>query len=331
MKTEQWSEVVKEAFRISLALLLSIFAYHYFKIERGYWCILTVLVVYSVPISGLAMRRAKDRIIGTVLGILGAYLYSHLLLNYDYHFVYLLPVLMIPMMFYITIKDHYIIGAFLLSVILIVFISIVSNESSDISQLMFERIFYTGLGVLIVIMCEMIIFPKTSQVGNKIDNLRLEFASIYQEILSKSTLMLIEKNYDGQRLMPHYIKFIKDYHQIKEMYYAQIYEFRYSQESNIRYKAFFEKVDSLIPLISIHISITRALKDIRIPKEELELLKNAINVVCKAITEYIYCMRVPQGLLDSIDDLNQSPISNRSQALQLVLPNLTKVIKRLAV
>ncbi len=59
--------MVRYALRTALAATLALSVYKWFDIDRGYWLPLTVIIVIQ-PYFGATLRKAIDRIIGTVLG-----------------------------------------------------------------------------------------------------------------------------------------------------------------------------------------------------------------------------------------------------------------------
>ncbi|PKR81276.1 hypothetical protein CW751_05505 [Brumimicrobium salinarum] len=61
------SVIFRHALRLTITLLFAFFLGEYFEIQNAYWIMLTVLVILR-PNFGLTKQRAKDRIIGTILG-----------------------------------------------------------------------------------------------------------------------------------------------------------------------------------------------------------------------------------------------------------------------
>ncbi len=59
--------MVRYALRTALAATLALFIYKWFDINHGYWIPFTVIIVIQ-PYFGATLRKAVDRIIGTVLG-----------------------------------------------------------------------------------------------------------------------------------------------------------------------------------------------------------------------------------------------------------------------
>jgi uncharacterized membrane protein YgaE (UPF0421/DUF939 family) len=61
------SIVFRHALRLSVATAIALAIYKYFRIEHGYWLIITVLVIVK-PIFADTRKRALERVLGSVVG-----------------------------------------------------------------------------------------------------------------------------------------------------------------------------------------------------------------------------------------------------------------------
>lgn len=319
----------KEAFKIACALAVCNMAYQFFNIDRGYWAMLTVLVIYSVPMTGLALRKSKDRIIGTTLGIIAAFLFANLLLVYDYRFSYLCFVFLIPAIFYLVIKDYYAVGAFFITILIITLITIMTPTQANLIQTMAERIFYTGIGLIVIFFAEILIFPKATQVGNQIHDISKELGDAFAQSLeySKNFLYKPQNAAIDCDILKISEKFIARYAQIRDMYYSQLYELRYDQTQNNIYQCFFNTLDALIPALAAHYSLMRHLDLKKIKPKEVALINTNIDEALVNLQHYLSHFR--QGIDSKQSCLPRQNLSMENSAryfqLNLIMLNLQKI------
>lgn len=78
---------------VSLAFSIAIAISQYFEIPRGSWIAVTVTFVYGAFRSGLTVKRASDRILGTILGLeIIVFLWFILHFNHELLFIYFLVI-----------------------------------------------------------------------------------------------------------------------------------------------------------------------------------------------------------------------------------------------
>ena len=62
------SDQFKYALRVSLGLCVAVFIFKFFRIDHGYWIALTMIIVIQ-PYYGATRKKGRERIIGTVAGV----------------------------------------------------------------------------------------------------------------------------------------------------------------------------------------------------------------------------------------------------------------------
>lgn len=283
---DRLERVSKQSFRIAIGAMLCIIAFQAFNFDRGYWALLTFFLMYAVPLTGLALRKAKDRLLGTVLGIFGAFFYENLLLYYDYQFFYGFIILILPGIFYAAARDYYTVGAFFITMVVLGTITIMTVGEPNVYQVMAERLFYTVVGILILVFCEVFIFPKASRISKDIDELSQEVGHTFRDMMHHSIELLQHHQKETVEMKPVYEQFILNYARIKEMYMSQLHELRYDQSDNKAYLYFFATTDNLIPLISAHMSLALHTSGDLITESEMHALMSALKNSMHQIDEF---------------------------------------------
>ncbi len=135
----------KYAFRTAVATAVGMFAYKYFDIDHGYWIPFTLLIVMQTYF-GATIKKARDRILGTLTGGLVAGLFLKLPTG-----IYLQEALLflsfIPMIIYLRIKYSW--AVFFMTINLVLLFNI-NREMSDNLILIRALSTISGAGLAIV-------------------------------------------------------------------------------------------------------------------------------------------------------------------------------------
>ncbi len=143
-------------FRISCAIAIVIFISSLLKLSHPTWAALTVLVV-SQGTLGSTIRKAAERFVGTMLGILvgvpvGMYIF------HPHEYARFLIVLMFFIAYWIGNKFYYL-AVFLFTVSLCGLFFLLSSNNAALVPFMLERLAETVLGVITIIFLELTILP----------------------------------------------------------------------------------------------------------------------------------------------------------------------------
>jgi len=144
--------MMRYAIRTAVAAALAMFIYKWFRIDHGYWLTFTVIIVIQ-PYFGATIRKAVDRIIGTVLGGLAGGLILRLPAGLHMQEV-MLFVCSILMVYYL--RKRYSVAVFFITVSLVLVFSIDQTFDPD---LVWIRALSTLAGAVIAVIAGFALLP----------------------------------------------------------------------------------------------------------------------------------------------------------------------------
>lgn len=147
------SNTFRHALRVALALLLGYIIAVLFKIDRGYWILLTIVVILK-PAYALTKQRNRDRLIGTLAGIV-----TGIFILYFIHNNTVLLIFMICFMAasYMFMRTNYFLSVLFMTPELIIFFHFLYPGS--ITDLMQDRIIDTAIGSVIAFLASLFLVP----------------------------------------------------------------------------------------------------------------------------------------------------------------------------
>lgn len=147
------SNIFRHSVRVALALLVGYIVSLFFKVDHGYWILLTIVVILK-PAYALSKRRNSDRLIGTALGIVIGLLVLFFIKNTT-----ALLVIMIIFMAgsYMFIRTNYFLTVLLMTPYIIIFFHYL--YPANVSQIMLERIIDTAIGSVIAFFASLFLIP----------------------------------------------------------------------------------------------------------------------------------------------------------------------------
>jgi uncharacterized membrane protein (TIGR01666 family) len=147
------SNIFRHALRVALAMLLGYIIAVFFKIDRGYWILLTIVVILK-PAYALTKTRNRDRLIGTFAGIV-----IGMLILYFIHNNTVLLIIMICFMAasYMFMRTNYFLNVLLMTPELIIFFHFL--YPGNVGELMQDRIIDTAIGSVIAFFASLFLVP----------------------------------------------------------------------------------------------------------------------------------------------------------------------------
>jgi len=140
------------AIRSALAAALALFIYKWYHVDHGYWLPFTVMIVIQ-PYFGATLKRALDRMAGTLLGGLAGSLLLYLPVGLHLK-EGILFLTFIFMVYYL--RKNYALAAFIITLNLVLLFNI---ESAFSNMVMVSRMVCTMGGALLAIGSGFILFP----------------------------------------------------------------------------------------------------------------------------------------------------------------------------
>lgn len=147
------SNIFRHAIRVALALLVGYIASLFFKVDQGYWILLTIVVILK-PAYALSKRRNTDRLIGTFIGIIIGLLLLYFIKN-DTVLLLLMVILMTGSFMFI--RTNYFMSVLLMTPYLLIVFHFLFP--SNLSELMLERFIDTAIGSVIAFLASLFLVP----------------------------------------------------------------------------------------------------------------------------------------------------------------------------
>ena len=147
------SDIFRHSLRITIALVTGFIVAHLFNIGHGYWILLTILVILK-PAYSLSKKRNRDRLFGTVAGVVIGLIIIH--------FVVYQPALLVIMVVLMAanfslMRTNYMVSVMLMTPYILIFFYILQPQ--NFSGLLKDRVIDTVIGSVIAFAASMLLFP----------------------------------------------------------------------------------------------------------------------------------------------------------------------------
>ena len=158
IEIDRSSVVIKRSIRVGLSIGCGFIIATYFNLQHPSWLVFTILAVSRMNF-GASVRRCGYRLGGTFLGILIAVpLANHVFMRWPETEWFALLGLFL---FYLMSARHYAWSVFFLTTLLGVVYFLYFPQGGNANAFMIDRLIETLVGVLISIIAEIIVFPRS--------------------------------------------------------------------------------------------------------------------------------------------------------------------------
>jgi uncharacterized membrane protein YccC len=173
------SNIFRHSIRVTVALLCGYIASLIFHIGHSYWILLTIVVILK-PAYSLTKRRNKDRLVGTVLGIVS----GAVLLYFIKDKTALLIIMLICMVIsYSFIRTNYFIMVLAMTPYLVIFFHFLYPTTLRI--LLADRVIDTAIGSLIAFVASIFFIPAWEHTTIKSYMVKMLIANLeYYKIIA---------------------------------------------------------------------------------------------------------------------------------------------------
>lgn len=275
----------KYALRTGIAAGIAMWAYRYFHIDHGYWIPFTMMIVIQTYISA-TIKKARDRIIGTILGGIAGGIVLHLPLSLTVKEI-LLFLSSIPMILFV--RKRYSVSVFFITLNLVLLFNI--SDTID-NQLIVTRALATTGGAVLAILAGFILLPHSDK-----------------EALPKLLATAVENNY--KYFLATFYPIEHDagwtrYKRMSESANSNAYDSfnRYMNEPGFRkrpYAIFFYT-------ITHNIRVTRELNNIRLEQDEILPLGQTHTKHQERVNECLLWFNKNVALLRTLDKEKKVPL-----------------------
>ncbi|MFT4155288.1 FUSC family membrane protein [Parafilimonas sp.] len=147
------SSQFRHALRVTIAMLIGYFVSLFFPLGHGYWILLTIATILK-PAYSISRTRNKQRLLGTITGVIISFAFIYFVNNNTLAFLLLLCTMVIA---YSLLKLNYYISCTCITIYVI--ISFHFLNQSDFSAVITDRLIDTAIGCVIAFIASFMIFP----------------------------------------------------------------------------------------------------------------------------------------------------------------------------
>ncbi|MGN6212751.1 FUSC family membrane protein [Parafilimonas sp.] len=147
------SSQFRHALRVTIAMLIGYFVSLFFPLGHGYWILLTIATILK-PAYSISRTRNKQRLLGTITGVIISFAFIYFVNNNTLAFLLLLCTMVIA---YSLLKLNYYISCTCITIYVI--ISFHFLNQSDFNVVVTDRLIDTAIGCVIAFIASFMIFP----------------------------------------------------------------------------------------------------------------------------------------------------------------------------
>ena len=302
--------MLQEAFCIAVAIIIAMIIEISFNFEKfhGYWIPMTVAIMFINPSQGSMIKRSSDRILGTFLGLIFGFLYIKILMFSDYRWCYLLPFIWFLLFYVNGITGNYCFTVIVATMFLPIIVAVIYPSAFSVGATLLIRLAFTGIGVMIALLCESIIYKEAALSKGKLRKGIHEYFRIVSEIIKMSNEHFIEREILTREFRIILKKMMASISSMESNYTNFRYELDYYKEHDDISSYLFQSIEQInlrlrkILCINVHSKFNAAAYD----KEEFLNICKLIELKYKHMGKYVH------GKKDDTSDVLNSFIKNNS-------------------
>ncbi len=198
------------ALQVMVAATVAICVGYAFNLDYSYWVTLSAIITIRAT-TGASIKRAKERIFGTIMGILTGAMLLYLIPNTNYF------IITVPLFTFLAVylfNNYYYYSIFFTSILLIL---LLSHGAPSIWHFAFARILDTFIGVTIGLIASYLLWPNASRIELK-KNLQKTlscsqnyFALLSKNILEKNTTTTSDEKYEIENSLIESMRSFKEF------------------------------------------------------------------------------------------------------------------------
>ena len=302
--------MLQEAFCATVAIIIGVIIEISFKFsgEHGYWIPMTITLMFIRPVQGSIVSRSSDRIFGTFLGLTFGFLYVSIFLYADYRWGYLLPLIWFFLFYIYGITGNYCITVMIVTMFLPIMFAVMYPTEFGVGGTLIRRLVFTGIGVIIALLCEFLIYKKAALSSRKLRNSIKEYFRNISKIINISNECFIEGKSPTKEYRKIAINMMNTISSIENNYSNFRYEFEYDDNKEAVSAYLFNSMEKIslrlrkIICIAGHSSLDQAAYD----KDEFFKICSLINDKYYHVRKYIH------GRKDDSSEILESFINDNS-------------------
>lgn len=183
------SDTFRHSIRVSIAVMAGFMAAAFFKTGHSYWILLTIVVILK-PAFSLTKKRNRDRIAGTVAGIIIGII---ILSTTNNNNVLLVLLILFMAASYTFMRTNYFVSVLLMTPYLLLFYHLLNP--SDFKSLLKDRLLDTLIGSFIAFIANIFLFPSWERG-------KIKPAMVNMVIEAKEYFRAIAGAFSGEKITP---------------------------------------------------------------------------------------------------------------------------------
>jgi len=147
------SSQFKHALRVTIGMVIGYSISLFFPLGHGYWIIMTIAIILK-PAYSISRRRNKQRLLGTVTGVIIAFTFLYFIKNNTLAFLLLICAMVVA---YSLLKLNYYISCVCITIYVLVSFHFLNNSNFEV--IVRDRLLDTAIGCVIAFLISLTVFP----------------------------------------------------------------------------------------------------------------------------------------------------------------------------
>ncbi|MCP4177810.1 MAG: hypothetical protein GY756_08595 [bacterium] len=299
----------QEGFCIAVALTVGICIDISFKFTNtGYWIPMTISIMFLMPSQGYMVKKSSDRIVGTFLGLVFGFLYVNILMYSDYRWGYLLPVIWFALFYINGMSGNYCITVMIITMFVPIAVAVLVPNGFSVAATLLSRLVFTGIGVLIALICEFTIYKKAALSSRKLRSGIKEYFCTASEIIKICNIYFLDGKIPSSKYRMTCKKMMATISSIESNYMNFRFEIDFNDNQKEISVYLFRSIEQInLRLRKILFIVGHSKLDVTAYDKEVFLN------ICKMIEDKFYYMRkYMHGKQDNTSEILKSFIKDNS-------------------
>ncbi|HBM17061.1 MAG TPA: hypothetical protein DD381_12060 [Lentisphaeria bacterium] len=281
---------LQEGICASVAFTIALIINYTMKINHGYWLALTVGIMFAMPLQGMIVQRASDRMLGTIIGLLFSFFYLSIFAYMDYRWTYLLPLFFFLMYYAFYISNNYLIMVVVMVTYVPILIDLTVQNTLPLFPTMMIRLINTALGIIIALVCEYTIFRFASSSAKDTKYYIREYYKTIGNIISLSGNCFISHSKYSKNMASSIRKMMNSIAALESLYIFMRNEIDYTKNKEEILNRFFFNCNRTVNCARkiLAIMVHDKLDESVISRDNFSKINNSISAKYNNIVKYVY-------------------------------------------
>ena len=286
---EAQTGIYQDAFKAAVAITFAMFFWKATHLPHGYWLLMTTSILLFGGNQGHVLQRAGDRLLGTTLGIVLAYLFVADFLSYNIYWAGTLPAVFFLMFYLYFLTGNYGLMVVFVSIYVGVLLSTFAGSQSEADFFLFGTLFNrfvcTLLAGFLVFICQITIFPRANRSA---DIMERTFSAFFEDLsfcidILMNRYMQREEISDPEWVLLNGI--IEKYASTEQLRNWMSYEINLDQRYNMLYNSSKDEIERLLAMLRPLVAISLHPRAMPLNPNERESFRMARKMLTDAFKD----------------------------------------------